>query len=743
MTMQSASNALLLAAGVVLLGSAVAQAQAQTATEKKAPPAAAEPPAPPPARTQERAPGPEPVPAEPGEPGVAPEPSAAAGEAPAATRTPEPGAPLEEPPAELPPGPAAAQAAPSGLPLLPPTSTGLGATGEQGPPRSSSTQGQTEAPGERVYAEQWWTHARPTLELHGYFRLRAELFQKFALDRRDAPMSSLWPQPPDNTYAGAYGSSYGAGRLCTPDEVGNGESDDPRRRVNCRNNTQAGANVRFRINPELHISDNLRVLSQVDMLDNLVLGSTPAGYGNQPDEDGGYSVVARSGYTPFGYYDDTQEVPSAGINSMQDSIRVKRVWAEYETPLGQLRFGRMPDQWGLGILHNGGDDYDADYQSTVDRIMFTTSLKPLSLYFSGAWDFPNEGMTSGHLSLPQGQSYDLGQLDDVDQYSVIIARKLDSELTELALAKGKLVINGGLYLTYRKQLLANDQSGASALCSAGANALGCTLEDAENPFSGYVRRGAQAWIPDVWLQVLYKKFRFEAEAVTVQGTIENTETMPGSINYESAPGEKGWRISEWGVAGELSQKLVEDRLKLTLHSGWASGDPDALQQGGSIGLSPGLNGLQPQLGDDTFSTFRFNPNYRVDLILHRNLLSRVQGTYYFRPGVEYDFLRNPEGQRLGGAFAAIWSRASQFVQTPGHKRDLGIELNGTVYFQGKDGALNDAEGQMGGFYTMLQYGVLFPLGGLDYQPGEVGPLGNQNVDTGIAHIFRWYLGVLF
>jgi hypothetical protein len=41
---------------------------------------------------------------------------------------------------------------------------------------------------------------------------------------------------------------------------------------------QAGANMRFRLTPELHISDNLRVLSQIDMLDNLVLGSTPSGF---------------------------------------------------------------------------------------------------------------------------------------------------------------------------------------------------------------------------------------------------------------------------------------------------------------------------------------------------------------------------------------------------------------------------------------------------------------------------------
>ncbi len=44
---------------------------------------------------------------------------------------------------------------------------------------------------------------------------------------------------------------------------------------------------------------------------------------------------------------------------------------------------------------------------------------------------------------------------------------------------------------------------------------------------GYVRRGAQAWIPDLWLQLLYKKFRFEAEFVTIQGSIENLRAVPG------------------------------------------------------------------------------------------------------------------------------------------------------------------------------------------------------------------------
>jgi uncharacterized protein (TIGR04551 family) len=134
--------------------------------------------------------------------------------------------------------------------------------------------------------------------------------------------------------------------------------------------------------------------------------------------------------------------------------------------------------------------------------------------------------------------------------------------------------------------------------------------------------------------------------------------------------------------------------------------------------------------------------------LWRNLMTRVQGAYYFRPSVEYDFIREENGQRFGGGFAAIWSRASEFVQTPGHARDLGVELNLSLYFQSKDGALNDDLEKMGGFFTMLQWGVLFPMQGLGYGSKEAEDYesnlrGGGTPDVSTAQILRWYLGVFF
>lgn len=659
----------------------------------EAPPAppGAEPTAPPPAEAPADTLPEAPSPAEPGDPGPAPAP-----------------APEAEPPGSFGVSGWSAQASD---------------VDDDDKPHGKATDAAREARDDQVFAEDWWAHTRPMLEIGGYFRVRAELFHKFSLDRFDSPTETFWPRPADDGYFSGQ-EQYGPS-LCTDDESGRGSNDDADKATKpCRNHTQSGANMRFRITPQLLVSDNLRVISQIDMLDNLVLGSTPEGYSNSPS-DRGYQVNPRDGYAPTSLDTRTQAPPSNGGNSTTDSIVVKRAWAEYSTPMGQLKFGRMPSHWGLGIFQNAGDGYDDDYQSTVDRLAFVTGLKAYDLYFAGAWDFAAEGPTSASFASPQEQPYDLAQLDDVDQYVVAVFRKRSPALERLDLAKGKLVLNGGVYFMYQQQLLANDRSGTCG--DDYAASLDCEAGDASR---GYNRRGARMFIPDVWLQLKYKKFRFEAEAITVQGKAESLETLGAETETS-----QNWRYRQYGVATEIEQKLVEDKLRLGFDFGWASGDEDVQSFSN-----------QQQLGDNTISTYRFHPSYRIDLILHRHLLKRVQGTYYFRPNVEYDFIRDTRGQKLGGGVAAIWTRADEFMQTPGHERDLGIELNASLYFQSKDGALNDDPSQMGGFYSMLQYGVFFPMGAMGYLSEEARNIQDQaqvQADLSSAQTLRLYLGVMF
>jgi uncharacterized protein (TIGR04551 family) len=252
----------------------------------------------------------------------------------------------------------------------------------------------------------------------------------------------------------------------------------------------------------------------------------------------------------------------------------------------------------------------------------------------------------------------------------------------------------------------------------------------------------------LWIQVLYKKFRFEAEAVTVQGSIDNVSN--NTYQYSLNAGGGAWKLRNYGIATEIQQRLLEDRLDISFNWGWASGDANAAQLDGTMGLQPGNNGLQNSEGSNTFRTFRFNPAYRIDLILNRNILSRIQGTYYLRPSVGYDFMRKTNGQRLGGSLAGIWTRASEYMQAPGHARDLGIEIDASLYFQSKDGALNDKPGVQGGFFTMLQYGLLFPMSGLGYPSATKanyqgsGGLGFATAtDLSTAQVVRWYMGIFY
>jgi uncharacterized protein (TIGR04551 family) len=603
---------------------------------------------------------------------------------------------------------------------------------------------------QEVFSDDWWGRARPIIELHGYFRTRAELFHNFSLGRHNSSnlpggdSQYLWPMPLDNSYTNASNSAAHSLLLCGPTAPSPGQP--------CYDKTQAGANLRLRIDPEIAISDNLRVVTQLDLLDNLVLGSTPDAYAMQPATSqssqnttgasagpkypNGYQSAGVNGYAPLSVFSTTQGPPTAGVNSWTNSIAVKRAWAEYMTPVGQIRFGRMPSQWGLGMVQNSGDGIDSDYQTTLDRIMFVTGLKSMDLYLGGAWDFLSTGPTNANaFDVYGGQPYNTCNLCNVNEWAAFLAHRTNPELQKLQLARGDLVINGGVYATYRSQYIDvktnnNGQASQTPLTIAAAD-----------PAADLEPRQAWLIIPDLWVQALWQKFRFEAEAVTIQGQIGYVPSLNTSVANPV-------NVRQYGITTQTEVRAVDDKLDLQFGFGWASGDPYAYNtsSSGNAGALQPPNGLQPQYSQggqaSPISTFRFHPDYRIDLIFFRNILTRVEGAYYFRPSIDYDLLRHADGEKLGGGVAAIWSRASEFEQTPGHKRDLGIELDAQLYYQSKDGSLNDDPTKIGGFFAMLQYGVFFPLGGLNYLPGLT-PVPGFDASLSAAQIARLFLGVAY
>jgi len=416
---------------------------------------------------------------------------------------------------------------------------------------------------DKVFAEDWFATARPTFEIHGYFRVRSELFANFHLGRHDDPTSSLWPRPASEDYSfedprtGERGANEV--RLC---------GDNPLNPEPCESFTQAGANMRLRVEPIITVSDNIRAFAQIDLFDNIVLGSTPEGYVNQPGTGGGYEVRQRGGYTPIGAFAATQWAPTAGTNSVSDSIAVKRAWGEYVSPIGTFRFGRMPNHWGLGMVYNAGNGLDQDSGSTVDRLMFKTGLPQFDLYASASWDFADEGVSGGpYYGCSQDQAgcdeseldaqryqleakrHDLIQSDDVSQWTLQAYRKRDPNLEKLDLAKGDVVVNGGFYGIYRNQ-------GLESFAPLGANAreVSATL----------IRRGYEAFIPDIWGELKWKRFRVGVEAALIWGSIENTVVQNGN-NFDNpdvqGEDDDGWKMRQFGVALESQFRAVEDRRR--------------------------------------------------------------------------------------------------------------------------------------------------------------------------------------
>jgi len=527
-----------------------------------------------------------------------------------------------------------------------------------------------------------WTEEKRKLELFtldGYLRVRPELFNKFDLNRE-----------PDNQ----------------------GYYLFPRSPSSAAERTIAGANMRLRLDPTFNVSEEVRVKMQVDVLDNLVLGSTPE-----------YAFTRNDRYD-FGILSESQVPPTSGLNALKDSIVVRRAYGEVSTPVGMLRFGRMGSQWGLGMLHNDGNCLDCDYGDTVDRIQFVT--EPIAgWYITPMLDFNVEGPTSGAKG-EYGQPFDLSNSDDSHSYVLAIARR-DTELQAKAkLDSGQSVFNFGVHFTYRSQ-----KYDAVDFYKGTFNGEG---GDTSNVGSTIVRRDAQIYVPDVWLKFEKKAFRVEAELAAVLGTIGNRAQVAAAGDD---PGKnQALGLIQFGGVVQGEYRLMEGRLKLNAEVGFASGDPapglgnrpgrKGSATDGSAGTAKGdFDGpqyaCQPTGGctDSVISNFRFNRDHRIDLILWREILGPVTDAIYARPSFSYAIA---EGFQIFGA--AIYSRTVYAQSSPnGTDPNLGLELNAGVRYQTEDG-----------FTASLQYGILFPLAGLTSTATTPNTLDNAQTVRGVMAI---------
>ncbi|HSN89967.1 MAG TPA: TIGR04551 family protein [Anaeromyxobacteraceae bacterium] len=507
------------------------------------------------------------------------------------------------------------------------------------------------------------------LELDGYLRVRGDVLDDFSL---------------------AYGLDD-AGYALFPGPIG-GEG---------RPGTLSTGNMRLRIEPTLNVSEYARVRTQIDVLDNYVLGSSTGPLYDYPGSP--YAV-------PF--YATTRVLSPGDPTADREAILVKRAWAEVQTPIGLLSFGRMPSHWGLGILANSGDGLDQDLGDTVDRVQF--AIAPVStplgrLAFVPMLDFDAEGVLQGDRrnGAGSGQPFDLSNSDDARTVAIKIARIDTEDEMRRKLERNGTSLNFGVYYAYRTQVR----------WSPGWYAP-VGVEDPADP-ANWVRQRAYVNYLDLWARFRWSRLTVEMEAAGVYGNVGNASLDAGVAKPELD-------LRQWGGVVRGEWEAMPRKLTVGGEFGIASGDdapgfgnrPDRMVAVGDppvYWLPPygSLEGPQWDGSDTTISNFRFNPAYRVDLILWREIIGGVTDAFYVRPHLQWTIVPG-----LVFDAALVYSQAlhaestpsaESFAPTSPDERGTFIKGSTPLGLEG-DATLRFATGS--GFTAWISYGMLLPLEGI-------------------------------
>lgn len=561
------------------------------------------------------------------------------------------------------------------------------------------------------------------IELDGYYRVRSNYLYKMNMDQGYAPSGTtpgaLPPFPVPSQCTKGLSAS-------TPTPGGSFPG--------CSDKTLSDANMRLRIEPTINISDQVRVRTQLDIFDNMILGSTADSQVNPyvPDQvSSSGNPMQTNGAAPTDVLSTTQ-------NSYASSILAKRAWGEIDTELGSLRFGRMPWHFGRGMYFNRGACADCEGGTTVDRLMLLTTVYGHQL--SVAWDFGAQGYHVGYTDLGRhnvgGFPLDLTQKDDVTQFMGALTKVDDERTWNERIAAGDLVVNYGAQLVYRSQDYAtfniNPPTG-----STFQNQNPATLSAYDLGNSLTVDVNALLFIPSIWFKLGWKALTVEFEGTLLAGKMRNA----GPLRRAATSDDPGLRILQagWVLASQL--KLYSNALFVGFETGGATGDQaEMAYMSNGTPYYPYLNYRwrsvpQPQ-GDRSLNDFHFSPEYHVDEILYRRILGTVSNSVYVKPSIAYWLdLDSSKIREVGVSGAVIYSLAPVPVSTPGNALSYGVEMDLGLHYR------NTRENIFAG----LTWGVFWPMAALARAGGNAdAPLWGANAaDANASQVLRMFAGIRF
>ena len=596
-------------------------------------------------------------------------------------------------------------------PPAPPEAPAAPAAPEPPAPAATSAEPEAKKQKKEISLEDWnrddWMLLKPELsmlEVDGYLRMRAGLYRNLDFGNRFV------------------GAALRNGTSRYPALAGNvDESEAAERDANF-----SGTNLSLALNSTINVSSNIQVHLGLDILENFIMGSTPKLYGDQPIN------ILSSG----------QDEATGGVNSINDAIKVRSVYGRLTALNDQLevRFGRMPSHWGLGMFINSGECLDCDYDQTADRI--SASLRMADHVFVGMFDWVSSGPAFNAFGAATGQAHDAFTWDDVSQYSAQVLRVDHPDDIRDHINQGEWVINYGAWAMLRQQ--ARDV--APEFYTETTNTGDATDFARDNVDAQlWERRNATLFMGDAFGHLYFGDWEIAAEGALVYGDFSDSASGADTVDTTT--------VLQWGIALELTYHLDPpgEGAGLGLRAGAASGDRWVGM--GTMDTADNQRGTVTgdQTKDSSLNNFQFSPNYHVDLLLFRQILGTVSDAWYIRPEASYAFT-----DAISGSLAGIYSQAffpqstprcwptttdatTNPDQTSGEKscnsekpaqQPLGIEFDAELTYKSQI----DANG--GGLLASLRAGILFPLGGFEINDTETG-------ETSLAWTIQSTLAITF
>jgi uncharacterized protein (TIGR04551 family) len=485
-------------------------------------------------------------------------------------------------------------------------------------------------------------HQWPRVRFEGFYRVRGDLGYGWDLNRGPTPLGvPVWP------------AAY----------VDGGRSP-----------LQTNADMRLRLDAEVHVGYGVTFRARLHALDNVRFGSLP-----DSDFVGG-SLSQRAPSTP---------------------IDVRQLYGEVLLPIGVLRAGRMGSlvDWGTGFFVNAGNGWDDDFGDVGDRVSFTTSLGGLlwTLLYENSASGAGTDQVDGRVK----PAFDLDPRDDVRTIALGVAR-WDTDVTRRRLlAASRTRLNFGVVSAIRWQ----DFDSAPGMVPSTRTVL---------------PRGLFAVVGDAWARLDASWFTLEAELGMLYLSVQNLSLDPTIVTNVPVRGLQFGGVVRADFRGS-------PRLFGRVEFGFASGDTAPGFGARPQGITPpqpgDLDGPQFDITsaspDTTIDNFRFHPNYRVDLILFRRIIGMVTDAAYFRPMLRYRI-----GPMVTFEGAVIASMAVFSSSTPGGANPLGIEADVALNYE-----------QEWGFFARAEYGLLLPLAGFADAARGVSPSPAHALRATLAYRF--------